>query len=99
MNIVFADIQNFRKLKSCRIAISPQETIFISANNSGKTSAMDCIILFLKKDRRKEITTTDFTFSQIGRISIKSDEQWTNANEDNKPDLDRLKSGSHGCHL
>lgn len=86
MQIAFIEIQNFRKLKSCRIEIDSQETIFVGANNSGKTSAMDCMILFLKKSRRKDIATTDFTlsnwshFNQIGA-------QWINADEDNKPDL------------
>ena len=49
MNIVFVEIQNFRKLKACRVEIAKQETIFVGANNSGKTSAMDALILFLKK--------------------------------------------------
>ncbi len=86
MNIAFVEIQNFRKLKSCRIEIAAQETILVGANNSGKTSAMDSMILFLKKSRRKDIATTDFTLSnwlhidQIGK-------QWADADEDNEPDL------------
>ena len=62
MKISFVDIQNFRKLKSCRIEFSDKETIFVGANNSGKTSAVDALIVFLKKDR-KDILTTDFTLS------------------------------------
>ena len=49
MNIAFVEIQNFRKLKACRVEIAERETIFVGANNSGKTSAMDALILFLKK--------------------------------------------------
>lgn len=86
MNIVFVEIQNFRKLKSCRVEIASQETLFVGANNSGKTSAMDAMILFLKKSRRKDIATTDFTLSNwsyINQIGIK----WVHADDDNMPDL------------
>jgi len=86
MKIDFVEIQNFRKLKSCRVEIALQETIFVGANNSGKTSAMDAMILFLKKSRRKNIATTDFTLSNwsyINQIGI----QWISATDDNMPDL------------
>ncbi len=63
MKIAFIDIQNFRKLKCCRVEFSENETVFVGANNSGKTSAMDALILFLKKSRNKELGTTDFTLS------------------------------------
>ena len=39
MHIAFVEIQNFRKLKTCRVEIAQQETIFVGANNSGKTEA------------------------------------------------------------
>lgn len=39
MKIAFVDIQNFRKLKQCRIDLSEETTLFVGANNSGKTSA------------------------------------------------------------
>ena len=86
MNIAFVEIQNFRKLKSCRVEIASQETILVGANNSGKTSAMDSMILFLKKSRRKDIATTDFTLSNwidINHIGV----EWVKADDDNKPDL------------
>lgn len=86
MNIKFIEIQNFRKLKTCRIGISKEETIFVGANNSGKTSAMDCLILFLKKNRRKEIVTTDFTMSNWSHIN-KIGLEWVNSKDENKPDL------------
>ncbi|NOY84916.1 MAG: AAA family ATPase [Nitrospirae bacterium] len=86
MKISFVEIQNFRKLKSCRIEIAPKETILVGANNSGKTSAMDSMILFLKKKRRTEITTTDFTLSNWAYIN-KIGTQWTTVSDDNKPDL------------
>jgi predicted ATP-dependent endonuclease of OLD family len=67
MQIIHVDIQNFRKLKVCRVEFSKKETIFVGANNSGKTSAMDALMLFLKK--RKEIRTTDFTLSNWSGIN------------------------------
>jgi len=71
MKIAFVEIRNFRKLKSCRVEFSDIETVFVGANNSGKTSAMDALILFLKKDRSGNIVTTDFTlhhWTSINRI-------------------------------
>lgn len=47
MKIKFIDIQNFRKLKQCRIDFSDTTTLFVGANNSGKTSAMDALGKFL----------------------------------------------------
>lgn len=61
MKIEFVEIQNFRKLKSCRVDIDSKETVFVGANNSGKTSAMDALILFLKEHAK--FTTRDFTLS------------------------------------
>jgi predicted ATP-dependent endonuclease of OLD family len=86
MKIAFVEIQNFRKLRSCRVEIAFQETILVGANNSGKTSAMDAMILFLKKNRRKDITTTDFTLSNWAHIN-QIGTQWTTADDDNTPDL------------
>jgi predicted ATP-dependent endonuclease of OLD family len=59
MKIDFIHIQNFRKLKDCRIDFSEKETIFVGANNSGKTTAMDAMIKFLKKNNT--FSTRDFT--------------------------------------
>jgi predicted ATP-dependent endonuclease of OLD family len=69
MKIEFVEIQNFRKLKSCHVAFSDKETVLIGANNSGKTSAMDALILFLKQSRRTEIATTDITLSNWHNIN------------------------------
>lgn len=43
MKILTINIQNFRKLLQCRIDFSEKTTIFVGANNSGKTSAMDAL--------------------------------------------------------
>lgn len=76
MKIAFIEIQNFRKLKSCRVEFAEKETIFVGANNSGKTSAMDALIMFLEKNRRKSIVTTDFTLSNWKCIN-KIAKNWT----------------------
>ena len=47
MHIKRFDIQNFRKLKCCKIELSDKTTVFVGANNSGKTSAMDALAKFL----------------------------------------------------
>lgn len=86
MKIAFFEIQNFRKLKSCRIELGNKETVFVGANNSGKTSAMDALILFLKKDRRKDIATTDFTLSNWKAIN-NIGKAWVECAENDQPDL------------
>ncbi|MEA3341433.1 MAG: AAA family ATPase, partial [Chloroflexota bacterium] len=86
MKLAFVEIQNFRKLKACRIEVASQETILVGANNSGKTSAMDSMILLLKKNCRKNIATTDFTLSNWSHIN-QIGTQWADAGEDDKPDL------------
>jgi hypothetical protein len=86
MKISHIDIQNFRKLKSCRVELSEQKTIFVGANNSGKTSAMDALITFLKKSKRKDISTTDLTLSNwtaINRIG----KGWSSSPGEDAPDL------------
>lgn len=57
MQIKRFDIQNFRKLKNCKIELSNETTVFVGANNSGKTSAMDALAKFL--------STRKFVFNDI----------------------------------
>ena len=64
MRILAITIQNFRKLLQCHIEFSEKTTLFVGANNSGKTSAMDALGKFLA-DR-------NFTFNDI-TISERSD--------------------------
>ncbi len=61
MRIQFVEIQNFRKLQSVRIDFSEKTTLFVGANNSGKTSAMVALGHFLVDPNR--FTTNDFTLS------------------------------------
>lgn len=53
MKIAFIDIQNFRKLRSVRIELSEKQTIFVGANNSGKTSAMHALDKFLNQSKER----------------------------------------------
>lgn len=69
MRLEFVDIQNFRKLRSCRLEFSRKETMFVGANNSGKTSAMNALMMFLKKSRHRDFSTTDFTLSNWKAIN------------------------------
>ena len=75
MRIVSIIIQNFRKLFECHIDISKETTLFVGANNSGKTSAMDALAKFL--------TNRSFVFNDItisNRIDInKIGAKWVEA--------------------
>ncbi|MBS2010006.1 MAG: AAA family ATPase [Cyanobacteria bacterium SZAS TMP-1] len=64
MRIGFAEISNFRKLKSTRVDFDKETTIFVGANNSGKTSAMTALRYFLILPKRlalRDITIANWT--------------------------------------
>ncbi len=46
-------LKNFRRLKDVRVDLEERETIFVGANNSGKTSATYAFRLFLGSGKRK----------------------------------------------
>lgn len=63
MNIESVHVRNFRKLKNCHIDLGEKETVFVGANNSGKTSAISAIVWFLKNTEKftlKEFTATNW---------------------------------------
>ncbi|CAJ7711013.1 ATP-dependent OLD family endonuclease [Burkholderia pseudomallei] len=60
MRIEFVEIANFRKLLSTRVDLSTATTLFVGANNSGKTSAMLALRRFLSP-RRCPFEIHDFT--------------------------------------
>lgn len=85
MHIEFVEIQNFRKLKSIRIDISKEATVFVGSNNSGKTSAMIALGHFLVDQGR--FSTNDFTLSNWKGIN-KIGRDWEKLNEQSDmPDL------------
>jgi predicted ATP-dependent endonuclease of OLD family len=51
VHIEFVEISNFRKLLSARVDLSGTTTLFVGANNSGKTSAMLAMRRFLSPRR------------------------------------------------
>lgn len=61
MKVTSIIIQNFRKLLECRIDISEGTTLFVGANNSGKTSAMDALAKFLAN---RSFVFNDITISR-----------------------------------
>ena len=61
MRIAFVEISNFRKLRAVRVELTEQTTLFVGANNSGKTSAMVALRRFLVGRGRHSIH--DFTLS------------------------------------
>ena len=66
MRILAINIQNFRKLLQCHIDFSKKTTLFVGANNSGKTSAMDALGKFLAD---KSFTFNDITISKRSDIN------------------------------
>lgn len=83
MRIQSINIQNFRKLLQCHIDFSEKTTLFVGANNSGKTSAMDALGKFLAG---RNFNFNDITISK--RIDInKIGEEWTQENCNEPTDL------------
>lgn len=73
MRIRFVEISNFRKLKATHLDFDKKTTILVGANNSGKTSAMVALRIFLLSPSRlalRDVTITNWTkFDLLG-------EQW-----------------------
>ena len=83
MKIQSIDIQNFRKLLQCHIDFSEKTTLFVGANNSGKTSAMDALGKFLAG---RDFAFNDITISK--RVDInKIGEEWAQENCSEPTDL------------
>ena len=49
MHISHVELRNFRRLAATRIDFAARTTLFVGANNSGKTSAMTALRMFLAK--------------------------------------------------
>ncbi len=54
-------VENFRRLKSARVDLEQERTIFVGANNSGKTSATHLFQMFLSQKPRAPFQIYDFT--------------------------------------
>ena len=80
MKIEKAEIKNFRKLKDCSISFSSEQTILVGANNSGKTSAIKALKLFLsEKGQGDTFKYTDFTFDNWSSLNERAI-NWLNEN-------------------
>lgn len=73
MKIQSVHIRNFRKLKNCHIDFGEKETVFVGANNSGKTSAISAIVWFLNNNEK--FTLREFTATNWVKINNLGD-QW-----------------------
>lgn len=114
MRIGSVHIRNFRKLKNCHIEFAEKETVFVGANNSGKTSAISAIVWFVKNTEKftlKEFSATNWAkINEIGEKWLKKpsefDEKLLNGHlwDDVVPSLDlwiELEDGEQYrvCHL
>jgi predicted ATP-dependent endonuclease of OLD family len=84
MRIDFVEIANFRKLRLTRVGFAKDKTVFVGANNSGKTSAMVALRWFLVDHERSSFTLNDFTISHWPTI-IGMGNAWAKAIMDNEP--------------
>lgn len=66
MHIQYVEVGNFRKLQAVRIDFADEATVFVGANNSGKTSAMVALRRFLVD--RANFSINDLTLTHWARL-------------------------------
>jgi predicted ATP-dependent endonuclease of OLD family len=66
MRIDFVEIRNFRRLAAIKIDFSKETTLFVGANNSGKTSAIHALRYFLVQ--QKAFSVHDIPLAHWARI-------------------------------
>jgi predicted ATP-dependent endonuclease of OLD family len=86
MHIKHVELSNFRKLLSVRIDFADQTTLFVGANNSGKTSAMQALRRFLSP-RNQTFETHDITLGNWGGINELGQNWLDSRGGATKPDL------------
>ena len=74
MHIQALRIRNFRRLKNARIDLEKDISIFVGANNSGKTSAAHVIGLFLG-DESDGLSVHDFSVDTWAQMDAFGNEQ------------------------
>ena len=93
VRIDFVEIANFRKLLSTRVGLSPEKTVFVGANNSGKTTAITALRYFLADRERPRFCFNDFTLAHWPAINAMGD-SWEAAHVANEeppaPEWDNL---------
>lgn len=75
-------IKNFRRLRDTLVDLDEEMSIFVGANNSGKTSATQAVLLFLNGEKRK-FSLHDF--SAHCRESFKQLDEWDAETGDERP--------------
>lgn len=83
MQIDFVEISNYRRLHAARIDIAKTQTLFVGANNSGKTSAMVALRQFLKE--KGGFSTKDITASNWKELENVA-AGWSMLSDDEAPD-------------
>lgn len=78
LKIKLVELQNFRKLNSVRIDFDDETTLFVGANNSGKTSAMVALRFFLISP--SNLSMRDVTIGNWAKINAIG-EAWENDTE------------------
>jgi recombinational DNA repair ATPase RecF len=63
------EIANLRKLLAVRVDLAEKTTVFVEANNSGKTSAMLALRRFLVS-RQNQFSVHDLTLSHWGAMNL-----------------------------
>lgn len=77
MNLIRYCLRNFRRLEDVKISLEDSETIFVGANNSGKTSATAAFKIFVS--RKSDFKIHDFSaplisvFDNFGKTGILGD--------------------------
>lgn len=84
MRIEFVEIGNFRKLLSTRVGLSSEKTVFVGANNSGKTSAITALRYFLVDRERSSFCFNDFTLAHWPAINTMG-ATWEAAHKESQP--------------
>lgn len=82
-------LQNFRKLLKCHLDFGKEKTLFVGANNSGKTSAMDALGKFLAG---RNFSFNDFTLSNNAKINKIGEEFISNGDLKIYDDLTKWES-------
>ena len=84
MKIHFVKIKHFRRLNEVKVSFSDKVTIFVGANNSGKTSTIEALSKFLA---RKPFTYYDFSVN-TRKIIREIGRKWECASENFVTDLE-----------
>ncbi|WP_147078957.1 AAA family ATPase [Methylobacterium haplocladii] len=91
MKITCIEVINFRKLKSTHIDIDGSTTIFVGANNSGKTSAMVALRYFLLAPNKlslRDITIANWVGIDAVGSAWEAEEDATSSLADQLPSMD-----------